>query len=225
MTSHHHQKKKGFIKEKQCSQFVCVSLFHHALFSLQLLLLPTISINSYVSIHHRCCTLENNNIICDFKNCELPWSQFIGVGTGGGRGQPPQYFTLETLVIFIHAAQIATTQCILHCAPPPPKEQKNKIASQLSKHKLQMTPVFLINAMQHYSSSKEKPRQAPDTGLGKAYTALSIYIYRPKHTPEHKGGHRHGRRGTKDTYRHGTTTGCLCERTLDALKLTTSAKV
>ena len=36
--------------------------------------------------------------------------------------------------------------------------------------------------------------------------------------PEHKGGHRHGRRGTEDTYRHGTTTGRLYERTLDALK-------
>ena len=43
--------------------------------------------------------------------------------------------------------------------------------------------------------------------------------------PEHKGGHRHGRRGTEDTYHHGTTTGRLYERTLDALKLTTSAKV
>ena len=31
----------------------------------------------------------------------------IGVGTRGGRPGPPQYFTLETLLIFMHAAQIA----------------------------------------------------------------------------------------------------------------------
>ena len=41
----------------------------------------------------------------------------IGVGIGGGAG-PPQYFNLETLLIFIHAAQIAVSQCILHSAPP-----------------------------------------------------------------------------------------------------------
>ena len=42
----------------------------------------------------------------------------IAVGTGGqGGGQgPPQYFTLETSLIFIHAAQIAMSQCILHLA-------------------------------------------------------------------------------------------------------------
>ena len=41
---------------------------------------------------------------------------------GGGGGQdpppPPQYFTLETLLIFIHAEQIAASQCILRLVPP-----------------------------------------------------------------------------------------------------------
>ena len=40
----------------------------------------------------------------------------IGVGTGGGL-PAPQYFTLETLLIFIHAAQIAALQCILRSSP------------------------------------------------------------------------------------------------------------
>ena len=30
--------------------------------------------------------------------------------------EAPEYFTLET--VFIHAAQIAASQCILHLAPP-----------------------------------------------------------------------------------------------------------
>ena len=37
---------------------------------------------------------------------------------GAGRPRPPQYFTLETLLIFIHAAQIAVSQCILCSASP-----------------------------------------------------------------------------------------------------------
>ena len=49
----------------------------------------------------------------------------IGVGTGGGGGgggpRPPQCFTLETLVIFMHAAQIALIAVYIMLAPPPPK--------------------------------------------------------------------------------------------------------
>ena len=45
----------------------------------------------------------------------------IGIGTGvggeggggGGGGWPSQYFILEILLTFIHAAQIAVSQCIL----------------------------------------------------------------------------------------------------------------
>ena len=40
------------------------------------------------------------------------------VGRPKGPGLP-QYFTLKTLLIFIHAAQIAASQCILRSAPPP----------------------------------------------------------------------------------------------------------
>ena len=32
---------------------------------------------------------------------------FIGIGTGGGGRVPPQYFSLETLLIFTHAVQVA----------------------------------------------------------------------------------------------------------------------
>ena len=44
---------------------------------------------------------------------------YIGVGTGGrrGEGRAPQYFTLETLLILIHAAQIAASQCTLRSPP------------------------------------------------------------------------------------------------------------
>ena len=35
----------------------------------------------------------------------------------GGEGRAPQYFTLETLLILIHAAQIAASQCILRSPP------------------------------------------------------------------------------------------------------------
>ena len=36
----------------------------------------------------------------------------------GARGaRAPQYFTLETLLMFIHAAQIAVSQCILRLPP------------------------------------------------------------------------------------------------------------
>ena len=35
----------------------------------------------------------------------------------GGRGSA-QYFTLETLLVFMHAVQIAVSQCILRSAPP-----------------------------------------------------------------------------------------------------------
>ena len=35
----------------------------------------------------------------------------------GGWGSA-QYFTLETLLVFMHAVQIAVSQCILHSAPP-----------------------------------------------------------------------------------------------------------
>ena len=41
-----------------------------------------------------------------------------GGGGGGGGAGPPQYFTLETLLIFIRAAQIAASQCVLRSAPP-----------------------------------------------------------------------------------------------------------
>ena len=41
----------------------------------------------------------------------------------GGQG-PPQYFTLETLLIFIHAAHIATIAVYITFAPP----KKNEIA-------------------------------------------------------------------------------------------------
>ena len=40
----------------------------------------------------------------------------IGVGTGGAG--PPQYFNLETLLIFIHAAQIATIVEYITFGPP-----------------------------------------------------------------------------------------------------------
>ena len=35
-----------------------------------------------------------------------------------GEARAPQNFTLKTLLIFIHAAQIVAPQCILHSAPP-----------------------------------------------------------------------------------------------------------
>ena len=43
----------------------------------------------------------------------------IGVGTGGGGGQgPPQYFTHETLLIFILAAQIGAIAVYITFGPP-----------------------------------------------------------------------------------------------------------
>ena len=61
-------------------------------------------------------------------SCIIQWKEeaitslAIGVGTGGAR--TPLCFTLETLLIFMHAAQIAASQCILRSPPPP-----NRIAS------------------------------------------------------------------------------------------------
>ena len=50
---------------------------------------------------------------------------YIGVGTGGGAGGPspfpPQYFkyfTLKTLLIFMHAAQIAVIAVYIMFGPP-----------------------------------------------------------------------------------------------------------
>ena len=45
----------------------------------------------------------------------------IGVGTGRAGGPappPPQYFTLETLLIFIHAAQITAIAEYITFGPP-----------------------------------------------------------------------------------------------------------
>ena len=44
-------------------------------------------------------------------------SAIIGVGTGGAR----QYFILETLLKFIHAAQITVIAVYITFAPPQPK--------------------------------------------------------------------------------------------------------
>ena len=44
------------------------------------------------------CVPSGTGCLCTSPAC-------IGVGTGGARA-PPQYFTLETLLIFMHAAQI-----------------------------------------------------------------------------------------------------------------------
>ena len=51
--------------------------------------------------------------------------QFIGVGTAGPGGPGHPNISLETLLMFIHAAQIAVSQCILRSPPPP----QNGIAS------------------------------------------------------------------------------------------------
>ena len=43
----------------------------------------------------------------------------IGVGTrGAGGARAPQYFTLETLLIFMHAAQIAVITVYITFGPP-----------------------------------------------------------------------------------------------------------
>jgi len=46
----------------------------------------------------------------------------IGIGTGGAGGArappPPQYFTLKTLLIFMHAAQIAAIAMYITFSPP-----------------------------------------------------------------------------------------------------------
>ena len=56
------------------------------------------------------------SMFCVIYHLDLGCS--IGTGGPGGQGPPPQYFTLESLLIFIHAAQITVLQCILRLASP-----------------------------------------------------------------------------------------------------------
>ena len=63
----------------------------------------------YISCMHS--SSYNHNTLTTLITCEG-----IGVGTGGAG--PSQYFTLETLLIFIHAAQIAATAVYITFGPP-----------------------------------------------------------------------------------------------------------
>ena len=65
----------------------------------------------YISCMHS--SSYNHNTLTTLITCEG-----IGVGTGGAGPPPPQYFTLETLLIFIHAAQIAATAVYITFGPP-----------------------------------------------------------------------------------------------------------